>query len=40
MDKDPIAVSVDSDLEDLIPGFLKRRQEDLESVGARGRAPS
>lgn len=32
MNKDPIPVSVDSDLEDLIPGFLKRREEDLERL--------
>ncbi len=29
MNKEPIPVSVERDLEDLIPGFLKRREEDL-----------
>ena len=29
MNKEPITVSVERDLEDLIPGFLKRREEDL-----------
>lgn len=34
MDKDRIPVAVDRDLEDLIPGFLKRREEDLEKLRA------
>ena len=32
MDKQTIRVSVDRDLEDLIPGFLKRRHEDVRKL--------
>ena len=32
MDKVPIPVAVDRDLEDLIPAFLKRREEDLDKL--------
>jgi HPt (histidine-containing phosphotransfer) domain-containing protein len=34
MDKAPIPVVVDQDLEELIPGFLARRQEDVRKLRA------
>lgn len=32
MDKQPIRVSVDRDLADLVPGFLARREEDVRKL--------
>jgi len=32
MEEDHIAVKIDRDLEDLIPGYLKRRQEDIAAI--------
>jgi HPt (histidine-containing phosphotransfer) domain-containing protein len=32
MGEDHIAVKIDRDLEDLIPGYLKRRQEDIAAI--------
>jgi HPt (histidine-containing phosphotransfer) domain-containing protein len=31
-DSGPITVKVDSDLEDIIPGFLQHRQSDIEAI--------
>ncbi len=39
MSGDPIPVTVDADLKDLIPGFLERRREDVSKLRAALDAP-